>query len=931
MKIFNIMIFFICFIGIQKVPGAESHRKIARIDLSHQVHGKIQELHALGLDMLQINGAAMSADVLLDETDLYKIKKLGFQTEVLIPDADKFASELAATGYLSNYRTCPQMLEEMQDIVSKNPGIAQLVDIGDSYEKQAGKGGYDIWAIKISDHVQIEEEEPEVFFFANIHARELITPEIIMYFLHHLVDNYGKDGYVTHLVNNRQIWLCPSANPDGHEYCLSGADPSNAGSPANPTWWRKNKSDNDGDGIFDPYKDGVDLNRNFGYKWGNDDAGSSPNPAAANYRGAAAFSEPESQAIRDFVSQHRFLISLSFHSYGQLWLYPWGYTSERALDFFELRSLAAACVNYNNYTAQTGYQLYPTNGTTDDWFYGEQTLKNKIFAFTPEVGSYQEGYNQFGFFPDTMYMKKQILENQGPMLYLAYAAGEEPVILHVPMPQQIEFFGPFPILASVGSPVKLTSVSSIDPSETKLFFKIGNAVAFDSVTMISTGKPNEFRAEIPMLQSPTSVEYYLQAADNKKRKGSLPIGAPMSIFSFDYTPDATAPVIEHQPIDHGSISASEFLIRAGVTDNVKVDHVWLAYRKNHGKLDSLVMIQTGKEDEVHASIAAKDLQLGDVFEYRIIAADIAMTPNVAQAPDTGYFKFYIRNTILFDFENDSSLIAADGGDWQWGVPASGPQSSFSGEKLWATNLSGNYYNLKESILESPEVQLSGQDSSRLEFWHWYDNEFSDNTCWDGGNVKISVDGGPFQVITPLGGYDGIIDPYAPFMAGEPCFGGKESNGNFWHKEVFDLTQFLNHRIKIRFYFASDRYVARPGWYIDYMEIWLERVTAVAEDRLAGLPIDFYLGQNYPNPFNPATTINYAISHSNFVKLDVFNVLGQKIITLVDAYQNAGAHQIAWEGVDNLNRAVPSGVYFFRLTVGVKRTEQIRIRKMLKLK
>ncbi|HEX9973440.1 MAG TPA: M14 family metallopeptidase, partial [bacterium] len=771
--IITLLFYLIC---LPIISANESPRQVARIDLKNQNREKIQELHKLGLDILQVRDADMTADGLLTEANLSEIKKLGFQIDVLIPDADKYADDLAASGYLSNYRTYPQMLREMQEIVLKNPGIAQLVDIGDSYEKKMGKGGYDIWAIKISDHVQIEEDEPEVFFFANIHARELITPEIIMYFMHHLVDNYGKDGYVTHLINNRQIWLCPTTNPDGHEYCLSGADPNSSGYPENPVWWRKNKNDNNGDGIFDPYSDGVDLNRNFGCQWGYDDIGSSSNSAAANYRGKGAFSEPESQAIRDFVIQHRFLITLSFHSYGQLWLYPWGYTSERTPDYMTYRWLAGGCVYYNNYNPQPGFQLYPTNGTTDDWLYGEQTLKNKIYAFTPEVGSYLEGYNNFGFFPDTMYIKKQILENQGPMLYLAHAAGEEPIIYHTPVPDKTEFFGPFQIIATIGSPVKLTSASPVNPAETKLFFKIGEAIAFDSVTMIPTGKASEFRAEIPALQSETMVFYYLQAANQKGRRGTLPPGAPLASFSFYYTADITAPVIQHQPIDHGSISAKEFPILAEVTDNVKVDRVWLVYRKNSSELDSLVMTGTEGNDEVHASILADDLRLGDLFEYQIIAEDIARTPNIAQSPDTGYFKFYIRNSILFDFEKDSSLTTTAGGDWQWGIPTSGPKSSFSGSKLWATNLNGNYNNLRESILETPELQLSGQDSARLVFWHWYENEFSDNTCWDGGNVKISIDGGPFQVITPEGGYDGIIDPYAPFMADEPCFGGKASNG-----------------------------------------------------------------------------------------------------------------------------------------------------------
>lgn len=916
---------------VQTSLAQQSPRKIVRIDLKNHNRIDIENLHKLGLDILKLNEAEYAADVLVTESDISNIKKLGFETTILIADADKYAEELVASGYLSNFHSFQQMLQEMQEIVANNPQIAKLVDIGDSYEKQVGKGGFDIWVLKISDNVQIEEDEAEVFFFANIHARELITPEIIMYFMHHLVDNYGTDPYITHLINNRQIWLCPTMNPDGHEYCLTGSDPITTDYFANPIWWRKNKRDNDGDGIFNPEKDGVDLNRNFGYMWGFDNIGSSPEAMSAIYRGPEAFSEPESQAIRDFAIQHHFIVTLSFHSYGQLWLYPWGYTSDGTPDFFIFKRMADVCVSYNHYIPQSGYELYATNGNSDDWLYGEQTLKNKSYAFTVEVGSYLEGFYGFGFFPDTMYIEKQILENQQPMIYLTYTAGEEPIISHRKLTDTTEFYGPHRIVATMINPLTLTTTSPIDPSQVKLFYRINESAPFDSLVMTPTGIANQYNGDIPILTSEGTVYYYLSAKNQRGRTGTLPVGAPLASFSFYYRPDLTAPEIHHLPLDHGSISAMDFPIRASIIDNIKVDSVWIYYRKNYGAVDSLVMIPIANTNYYQASIPALDLQLGDYYEYQIIAVDNALPENKAQLPDTGYFNFYIRNSILFDFETDSSLIAMPGGNWQWGVPNSGPGVSYSGAKVWATNLNGNYSNLSKSILETPEIELSGQDSSRLIFWHWYEFEFSDNTFWDGGNVKISVDNEPIQILNPRDGYDGIIDNYAPFMAGESCFGGIASNGNFWHKEIFDLTPYLGHRVKIRFCFAADDYVTKPGWYIDLVEILLERITTVQNELFIAAPANFELGQNHPNPFNPTTEIKYCLPQSGMVKLEVFNLLGQQVITLVNEYQPAGNYRMTWEGSDPYKMQVPSGVYFYRLTVGAKNSQQSLIKKMVKLK
>ena len=91
--------------------------------------------------------------------------------------------------------------------------------------------------------------------------------------------------------------------------------------------------------------------------------------------------------------------------------------------------------------------------------------------------------------------------------------------------------------------------------------------------------------------------------------------------------------------------------------------------------------------------------------------------------------------------------------------------------------------------------------------------------------------------------------------------------------------------------------------------------AFSMDRGTALPTGFALGQNYPNPFNPSTVIPYEIPASAYVRLEVFNLLGQRLATLVDGVRPAGAHTAQWDGTDAAGRAVGAGVYIYRLSGG----------------
>jgi hypothetical protein len=174
---------------------------------------------------------------------------------------------------------------------------------------------------------------PAVLLNALTHAREPQGMQSLLYFAHWLLSRYGADSEASYLLDHRRIYLCPVVNPDGYFvneslYVANGSF----------GFWRKNCRDNDGDGFFDMPGDGVDLNRNYGYQWGFPNGGSSSNPASDVYRGPSAFSEPETQAQRTLVNTLQPKTGLSFHTYGDYYIHPWGYTAAAppdSLDFYD--------------------------------------------------------------------------------------------------------------------------------------------------------------------------------------------------------------------------------------------------------------------------------------------------------------------------------------------------------------------------------------------------------------------------------------------------------------------------------------------------------------------------------------------------------------------------------------------------------------------
>lgn len=249
------------------------------------------------------------------------------------------------------YHTYAELDTELHQLATAHPQIARVASIGKSIE------GRELWAIKISDNVAQDEPESTVVFVGGHHAREWISVDVPFLLAKHLLNQYGTDTLATRLVNQTEIWIVPMVNPDGHQYSVTSQ-----------RLWRKNRRNN-GDGTF-----GVDLNRNYSYQWGG--PGSSGDSFSETYRGTGPFSEPETQAVRDFLQQHRPSGLISYHNFSQLILYPWGYTNNPAPDKTLLSNFAVAMadrirvVHNVAYTPEQSSDLYLASGDTTDWLYG---------------------------------------------------------------------------------------------------------------------------------------------------------------------------------------------------------------------------------------------------------------------------------------------------------------------------------------------------------------------------------------------------------------------------------------------------------------------------------------------------------------------------------------------------------------------------------
>jgi hypothetical protein len=425
------------------------------------------EQFAAELDILEAHRAEGCVVALLRPERYAQLLSAGYRVEIDQAKTDLVnrpaqrlpGQEAGIPGYPC-YRTVEETYAAMAQLAADHHDLATWQEIGDSWDKvtPGGPAGYDLYVLLLTNHAR-PGPKPKFFLMAAIHAREYTTAESAARFAEYLISNASIDPDVAWLLDYFEIHIVPIVNPDGRKFAEQGYS------------WRKNTDNDDGCASFPSY--GTDLNRNSSFKWGLP-SGASPDPCNELYRGPSAASEPEIQAIQNYVASilpdqrgpgigdpapaDAMGTFITLHSYGNLVLFPFGYSSfSNAPNEAALQTLGRKFGYFNHYTVEQSNQLYPASGTTDDWAYGELG----IAAYTFEMGA--------TFFESCTNFENTIWPANRPALLYAFKAARHPYM---------DPAGPDSIQATVaptrtvtGTPVTLTAVaddtrySSGEPSQ----------------------------------------------------------------------------------------------------------------------------------------------------------------------------------------------------------------------------------------------------------------------------------------------------------------------------------------------------------------------------------------------------------------------------------------------------------------------------------
>src|SRR5262245_3866166 len=279
------------------------------------------------------------------------------------------------SGSFAGFWTLEEVKMKLDDLVASdvNDVVADKIDtLGYTIQ------GRPIWGLRIGKTVPAPDTRPVVFYNSLTHAREPEGMQALLYFADDIVSKYGVDATATYLLDSRVLYFVPVVNPDGYrinqDYYFSTGGVAFG-------YHRKNARDTNNNGLVDRGTDGIDLNRNYGYQWGLNGSGSSGTPSDETYRGPAPFSEPETQAQRAIVVALSPTSGISFHTYGDLMIHPWGYTPQATPDSLKYYEWDDVMTLGNGYHSGQGIRvLYEVNGEFTDWCYGDTGLKPKMYA-----------------------------------------------------------------------------------------------------------------------------------------------------------------------------------------------------------------------------------------------------------------------------------------------------------------------------------------------------------------------------------------------------------------------------------------------------------------------------------------------------------------------------------------------------------------------
>ena len=903
-----------------QTPDQDALRKLTEqgFDIIERKEGVYSEVIAFDLDLKQLEFLGISYEVLVPDLTQYYLKRAGSWRSgksLSIGDGTKMGFFSLDSMYL--------FLDSLQaahpDLISEKDSIGRTIR------------GRTLWMYKVSDNPETDEAEPELLFTGLTHARESGGATALLYFIEWLVNSYtAENSEAVFLVDNREIYFVPIMNPDGLAINDSIA-------PAGGGLWRKNARDNDNSGVFERSNDGVDLNRNFGYKWGPGFGGSSENPWSATYRGVSAASEPEIQGLQNFVGSREFSLAFNYHAYGDLLIWPWGYLDSETNESTVFRELGENLSEFNKYVTGTVGETvrYTVNGDSDDYMYGA----HGIYSMTPEIGT-----NVDGFWPNPVRILpqvQQVLHMNKTLTWLAgaYMRVTDYDIIDEEIPNSLytndndgwadpgelvslQFYArnfgvgreALGITAEMWTDYPLATVESniFEFSDAGILSNSDNSKNYTQLKIDGSAVPGD-TIEILIKWRMTSNSSYV-SLDTV----NIIVGSPVILF-FDGAEDGTL---------NWNITGSW-----GVSDNYSVRGSWSFDDSPNGTPPSNANFSMTLIEGVDLSRA-----------------------------NSAFVTFESRWDIEQDFDGTMVEFSSDDGDsWQqiggrdtnagvdtvgrsgfWGVqPVGEPIYSGFGNRNWRRQnlsiskfLGANPLNSKlrlrtvtdigrefdgfyaddiaigiytsepmnPVILDVPQLQDT-EDTTQYHVWAL----ISDEGSIIGAKLNYSVDGADF-ISVPMTRSDLFLY--------ESVIPGQQHGGQIdYYVEAIDNDGNVS---TVPSDAPSTTYTFKVDIIID------TKPTAL-------LPNKYAMLQNYPNPFNPQTEIRYELPEAAYVRLTVYNLLGQELSTIVDNQHDAGFHSVTWLGRNNNGMSLASGVYIYKLTAKTSTRSFEQVKKMVLLR
>lgn len=409
---------------------------------------------AARMEPWEVNKVMGYAIVEMDASQYTWLSNMGLKVEVDQELTQQYHNQQGISSYqisgipgYSCYKTVEETYAFAESLVVTYPNLAEWIDIGDSWEKtQSSSEGHDLNVLIITNQ-NIVLPKPKLFVMSGLHAREYAPPELNTYFAEYLLENYGLDPDITWLLDYHEIHLLFQSNPDGRKKAESSFS------------WRKNTNEN----YCSPTSNdrGADLNRNFAFHWNDCDGSgcSSSNECYNTYRGESPASEPETQAIQNYLrsifpdQRDESLDSnavpitstgvfIDLHSYGNQVLWPWGFTYDIAPNSDALQTLGRKFAFFNQYQpGQASDSLYLTDGDSDGFAYGAMGLP----GYTFEIGA--------TFFEPCAYFQENIITNNLPALLYAAKIARYPYIL--PSGPDVINISTSPVIISSGNSIQI--------------------------------------------------------------------------------------------------------------------------------------------------------------------------------------------------------------------------------------------------------------------------------------------------------------------------------------------------------------------------------------------------------------------------------------------------------------------------------------------